>query len=206
MYDHNMMESHDLEQIHVLLKQSYKETLEPKLPYHIDELEMELYRSFQTLEDGDSPISKLCATPIVEGCIPGNTLNIILAVVGDCKDLTNHKTEFKLNLNIGGETYGQPITLCPFNKPSPLLTDTGGSSWPVVSLDYHMVQLKNFDQPDKLTQAANLWALGVRVKKEYLSLISSSVIPRICMFHRGLCKPIDASFDSTDLPIWKPLS
>ena len=144
----------------------------------IKDLQYALYDALRNMDvdDNGPSISELVATPIpTNGVVPFNVLHIIIGIVSN--------KAFEAQLNIGGRDIGETFKIIPFD-PSLIL-----DGWPVVDCHYHEICILG------IPTDTCIWALGVRVKKNILSIIENTRVPGHLLYENGLTYP-DNGIDS----------
>jgi hypothetical protein len=156
----------DIKQLSHLLQEKWNEGKNKS----INDLEKNMYNSIRNLDFDGSIISDLVATVIPFNTVPLSTLDIVLGLVAD--------EPMELTLELGGKKYGDKIVMSSMNHV-PILSDNG-KSWPLVVTTYHEIKIRN------ISAEGRLWALGVRVNKEFRTLLSQPLeVPGILKSANG---------------------
>jgi len=145
-----------------------------KLTY-LSTLERALYF---TLVDHDKGVSGLCATPIVDGCLPGNILHVIMGLYA--------YSDVEVQVNIGGSCVGKKIAL-KAHVPTCIYETEEGEPYPLLDTSYHV-----FSVFDNIADARkhNVWALGMRVGADLQSALNDVTIPGAGTFKNGMLHPV----------------
>lgn len=157
--------------------------LEDNLAFAMRELEMENYM-----------VSRLCATPVMDyGTIPHSAIHIVLAIVSD-KDT-------EASFEIGGKLLSDDMRRVQLKANTPtFFVSKDGVGWPAVNPTYHETRVICKDKSAKFT------ALGVRVHKDLHHTLDKVIIKDVCVFHGGICKPINDNNTIDNMSILKSIS
>ena len=122
-------------------------------------------------------------------------MHVVLGLVSD--------TDLDVTVHVSGNYIGVPLQLRA-NVPHPILVDAEGRAWPLVSPDYHEIQL---EIPTR-TAPCTIHGLGVRLKKSECHTITDTLVPGVCRIHQGMCyshKDIAFPGDVARAGAWSPM-
>jgi hypothetical protein len=102
-------------------------------------------------------------------------MHVVLGVVSDM--------DVDITVRVGGIEVGTLLRLRA-GVPHPVLVDTDGRAWPLVSPAYHEISLENLSRVP-----CAIHTLGVRLKKNESLLVSDTLVPGVCRIHihKGIC-------------------
>lgn len=138
-------------------------------------LERAFYRAIM---DHDQGVSGLCATPIVDGCLPCNMLHVIMGLYAE--------SDVEIQVTIGNNPVGEKRTL-KAHVPTYIYEDATGAPQPLLDTSYHIMRL--FDTVAE-SRKHNVWALGMRVGADMREALTNVTIPDAGTFKNGMFYPI----------------
>ena len=118
-------------------------------------------------------VSRLCATPAIDGVMSCGTLDVILGFV--CEEDT------EVMLEIGAKCLQKLYRPVKAMQLVPIFQDDKGHAYPIMNLTYHMIQLKTLKRPGR-----NMYAVGVRVREDLKGSLENLRLPGIGVFRGAL--------------------